>query len=191
VAGDDLAAVETIRGQYAQLGQPLGEIVPLNTAAGVRFPVPMARTITVLLLFPDWCAQGIRLAKTIPQGRFSVEGHEAVMLGLLVETVPAEKLPENADGKVGGEASTFKPAYAAEYVKGTQTVTVPAAMLERFHATDVPLLIVADSHGVVRLIEVADETVLQPGKAVDSAVALIGKRWGEAARGRLDTHRPV
>jgi hypothetical protein len=192
LAGDELAAVETMRGQYAQLGKPLGTIVPLalpgaaldrpGAPAGLRVTLPMPRTITVLLLFPDWCAQGIRLAKQIPEGRFNVQGHDAVMVGLLVETVPAEKLPESADGKASG----FNPAYAAEYVKGTQTVTVPAAMLERFHATEVPLLIVVDSHGMVRLIEAADETVLQPGKAVDSAVALIGKRWGDAkaVRGR-------
>jgi hypothetical protein len=178
MAGDDLAAIQTIRGQYAQLGTALGEIVGMGAAAGGRVALP-GRTITVLLLFPDWCAQGIRLAKKIPPGRFSVEGHDAVMYGLLVETVPAEELPEVGDGKGSGAGSAFKPAYAAEYVKGTQTVTVSAALLERFHATEVPLLIVADGRGVVRLIEVADETVLQPGKAVDSAVALIGKRWGD------------
>jgi hypothetical protein len=42
---------------------------------------------------------------------------------------------------------------------------------------NVPLLIIADSQGIVRLIDVADETILQPGRAVDSAVALIGKHW--------------
>ena len=74
----------------------------------------------------------------------------------------------------------FDLAYAAEYLKGTQTITVAATLLERFHATDVPLLILVDSHGIVRLIDSADETILQPGKAVDSAVALVGKRWPAA-----------
>ncbi len=93
-----------------------------------------------------------------------------------MQTGPAKKLPHAAD-KTLNERGGFDAAYAAEYLKGTPTVTVAPSLLERFNVTDVPLLIVTDSQGVVRLIDVADETALQPGNTVDSAVALIGKHW--------------
>jgi hypothetical protein len=50
-------------------------------------------------------------------------------------------------------------------------------LLAAFDAVDVPLLIITDSRGVVRYIEAVDENALLPGGLVDSAIALVGKRW--------------
>jgi hypothetical protein len=190
LTGDDLAAIQGMRGQYSQLGQPLSIIAGLGGPA-IRDDLSLANgEITVLLLFPDWCAQGIRLAQKIPKGEFSVDGYEARMYALLVKTFPAKRTPHSSGNKPPKELSDFNPTFAAEYLKGTPSFTVSPALIERFYAIDVPLLIIADSNGVVRLIEVADETVLQPGKTVDSAVVLIGKQWQAPRQPPKDGHRP-
>jgi hypothetical protein len=178
--GDDSAAIQAIRGQYAQLGQPLGTIVSLGPPSVRNHRLPTNDGIVVLLLFPDWCAQGIRLAQEIPKGEFSVENYRASMYALLVKTVPAEQVSHTIDNKAPKEKGSFDPAIDDEYLKGTPTFTVSPALLQRFYAVDVPLLIITDNQGVIRLIDVADENILQPGNTVDSAVALIGKQWPTA-----------
>ena len=178
---DDVLAIDGWKKRYALLGQPL-TVTPLSSLnVPPQVPViPARRAITALLLFPDWCAQCIHLAMQMPKGGFSVEGHEAYIFGLLVETMTQQKLSPSADPKSVKQQSSFDPAFAAEYLKNSSTVTVPAGLLERFNAHDVPVLIVTDSNGVIRLIDLADEAVLEPGGTVDSAVDLIGRQWPAA-----------
>ena len=183
VGGDDLIGIEGMRRRYARLGKPLENLAPVASLDVVaRLPVlPAPRSITALLLFPDWCAQCIRLAQAMPESVFQVQGHQAYMFGLLVETMPAQKLAHPAGKSGAGQMeSNFNPAYAAEYLKGTPTVTVGPAALEMFDATEVPLLIVVDSHGIVRLIDGVDDDALRPGGTVDVAIGLVGKQWPAA-----------
>jgi hypothetical protein len=177
LADDDVLAIKDWKMRYALLGQPL-MLTPLSSlSVPAQMPViPARKAITALLLFPDWCAQCIQLARQMPKGKFSVEGHEAYIFGLLVNTM-TQKLPSVSSLKSADEQSNFNPAYAEDYLKGSSTVTVPASLLKRFNAHDVPVLIVTDSNGIIRFIDVADEAVLQPGGTVDSAVDLIGKQW--------------
>ena len=181
LAGDDVLAINGWKKRYALLGQPL-TVTPLSSlSVPAQIPViPARRAITALLLFPDWCAQCIQLARQMPQGGFAVEGHEAYIFGLLVETMTQQKLSPAADPKSVKQQSSFNPAYAAEYLKGSPTVTVPSDLLERFNAHDVPVLIVTDSNGIIRFIDLADEAVLEPGRTVDSAVDLVGRQWPAA-----------
>ena len=177
---DDRLAIETVRERYEQIGKPLAPIASLSALDRSlhHLPnIPAHLRITALLLFPDWCAQCVRLARQMPETVFTVQGQAAYIYGLLAQTVPPEKIPLSTVKTAATQQASFNPAYAAEYLKGTPTLTVPSALLNTFHATDVPLLVLTDGHGIVRLIEVVDETALQPGNTVDSAVALVGHRW--------------
>ncbi len=179
---DDRIAIEGMRRRYALLGKPLVTLgVTASLDAGSRTAQISARNaVTALLLFPDWCAQCIRLALQIPRGVFTVEGHVAYMHGLLAQTMPAEK-PGESEQKSAVQTDSYKPSYAAEYLKGTPTMTVAPTLLEVFDAIEVPLLIVADGHGVVRLIDGVDEEALRPGNTVDTAIAHVAKQWPSEA----------
>lgn len=177
---DDKFAIATVRERYEQIGQPLATIAPfsaLDRSLHHLPNIPAHSAITALLLFPDWCAQCVRLARQMPETVFTVQGQAAYLYGLLAQTVPPEKIPFSTGRTGSTQQTSFNPAYAAEYLKGTPTLTVPPALLNTFHATDFPLLVLTDGHGIVRLIEVVDENALQPGNTLDSAVALIGHRW--------------
>lgn len=180
LSDDDKLGIATLRQRYAQLGQPLATIAPLSALdrpLHLLPDIPSHFAITALLFFPDWCAQCVRLARQMPETTFTVQDHKAYIYGLLAQTVPPAKIPLPTSRAAPTQQASFNPAYAAEYLKGTPTVIVPPALLNTFHATDIPLLIVTDSNGVVRLIEAVDENALQPGNTLDSAVALIGNRW--------------
>jgi hypothetical protein len=179
LSSDDHLEIEGVRHQYAHLGELLPPIAPSRSLdLSSRIPeIPARDSITALLLFPDWCAQCIRLARQIPEGGFSVMGHKASMYGLLVETVPAEKPPKISEKTGETQPDSFNPAYAAASLGGTPTVMASSELLAAFDAVDVPLLIITDSRGVVRYIEAVDENALLPGGLVDSAIALVGKRW--------------
>ncbi len=175
---DDQLAIAGWRRRYAQLGQPLGDVSALRSLTlPAKMPqIPAQRAITALLLFPDWCPQCIELARQIPVSVFTVEGHEAYMYGLLVETVPPQKLAQPKT-QTPGQPEAFNPAFAAALLHGISAVVVGSDVITRFHAVDVPLLIVCDSQGIVRLITSVDESALRPGNTVDSAVASVGRQW--------------
>ncbi len=113
----------------------------------------------------------------MPSGIFSVNQHDAYMYGLLAETVPSQDIPKPTAKEASVHEESFIPAYAAATLRGTPTFTVPPTILDTFNATDLPLLIFTDSHGIVRLFDIGNESALQPGDTVDSAVALIGTNW--------------
>lgn len=184
IANDDLIAINRMRDRYALLGKPLPAIAPLASLATLpRAPkLPPHHTVTVLLLFPDWCAQCIRIAKQMPAGIFAVNQHDAYIYGLLAQTVPPQEMPKLSTKDTSAQKESFNPAYAAASLRGTPTFTVPPALLDTFNATDLPLLIVTDSHGIVRLFDIANESALQPGDTVDSAVALIGANWSSTPK---------
>lgn len=127
-------------------------------------------------------------AAAVSGGRLiSVEGHEAYMYSLLVETVE----PKTAR-KQPGQTEAFQPADAAKDLQGTSSLVVSADMLTRFNAVEVPLLVVTDSAGVVRFISVVDEAALRPGNMVDSAVARVGAEWPESGgAGKQTAAQPV
>jgi hypothetical protein len=178
LSADDKIAVDGARRRYALIGKPLPPIAPLSSLRALsKMPaLPARQAITVLMLYPDWCAQCVRLARQIPTDVFAVEEHNAYMYGLLAQTVPPEKLPKPHGRDQPAPNQSANPAYAADSLRGTSTLTVAPTLLDTFNATELPLLIVTDSDGIVRLLDVANESALQPGDMVDAAVALIGRR---------------
>jgi hypothetical protein len=71
------------------------------------------------------------------------------------------------------------PKTAAEQLRGTPTLIVPPATLAQFAATDFPLLIATDSKGIIRFIQPASETALNPGDFLDQITMHIAKQWSK------------
>ena len=189
VSIDDRLAIERIVRQYHLLGQPLASLALSASLDGTRHlpQIPSHDAITVLLVFPDWCAQAIHLAEAIPKGVFTVEKHEASMYGVLVETVEQTK-PSSPLTWAIDASRNFNPAYAEAYLRGTQTVAVTSRLLTSLNTLELPLLIGLDQNGIVRYTGVPDDNALQPGQTVDSVVSLIGKHWVKAT---ASTTRPI
>ncbi len=183
---DDSIPIGETRRQYALLGTPLPAI-PLSLSLFAAGETPRINTnygsSTVLLLFPDWCAQCVRLAQQILPTLFRMTESEVHLYALLAQ--PA--LPVAAPPK-GPNFSKLKPSSidaaqpeppktAAEQLRGTPTLIVPPATITQFAAIDFPLLIATDHKGIIRFIQPASETALNPGDFLDQIVMRIAKQW--------------
>jgi hypothetical protein len=177
---DDALPIAALRRRYAMLGQPLPNIAVTTwpgakayLGEGGKAPeLPVAHTITALLLFPDWCAQCVRMGKDFPKGLFMVSGHDAFFYGLLAETY----LPETR--KQLPATPSYAPEDAAALLAGTPTLAVNPAALNQFTVTDPPFLILTDAQGIIRVLQPVTEDAMAPRNTVDSAIALVGRQWG-------------
>jgi hypothetical protein len=183
---DDAIPIELARRRYALLGQPLPDLAHPAHPTDPQKPVALAsvdvrgrlprlpahNAITALLLFPDWCAQCIRMATKLPSTVFTVAGHEAYLYGLLAQTVPP-----NPRTTTPTALTTITAADAANYLRGTSTVLVDPSFLNQFGVDDFPFLIVTDSQGIIRVLEPVPDDALNPGGVIDAAIAHIGALW--------------
>lgn len=170
LASDDAIPIASSRRRYALLGKPLPELKP---TLYLRHPdplpqIPATNAITALLLFPDWCAQCVHMGRAFPPTVFTVAGHEAYLYGLLAETVTPHKTL-SSDG--------FNPADSSLFLDQTATLVIPGSDFDRFAVNGVPFLVLTDPHGIVRIAQPIDPTAIQPGDAVDIAIACIGSYW--------------
>lgn len=184
---DDAIPIGLSRRRYALLGQPLPDLARPTHPAVAHKPVALAfldyphqlpklpapNAITALLLFPDWCAQCIRMDIKLPQTVFTVAGNEAFAYGLLVQTV-APKPPLTG---ATAAAAAFTAADATNDLRNTSTLVVDPSFLDQFAAVDVPFLIVTDSQGIVRVLQPVTDDAINPGGTIDSAVARVGAQW--------------
>ena len=171
---DDTIRIAQQRRRYALLGKPLRGVTPLaflQKLPGKLPELPAVHSITAFLLFPDWCAQCVRLGPALPETVFTVEGHGAYLYALLAQTVPPRTPPANTP------TLAFDPAFATAMLTGTATLTVSPGTLDRFVANDFPFLILTDGNGVVRVLEPVGNEDLAPGGAVDAAIARVGKTF--------------
>jgi hypothetical protein len=198
---DDAIAIAAARRQYALLGQPLPPI-PLAASLYSEHETPHINTdygsSTVLLLFPPWCAQCVRMGQSLLNTLVRRNsGEDTVHLyGLLAqEPPPVPASPEvvvHANGTMSpakrskaararadaaAETTTATPPTATELLHHTPTLIVPAATLEQFAASSFPLLIATDSKGIIRFIQPAPETALNPGDFLDQVTAHIAAQW--------------
>jgi len=174
---DEALPIATSRRRYVLLGKPLPH---LAATAYLGVPnilptLPAANAVTALLLFPDWCAQCVRMGKQFPETVFLVTNQESYLYGLLAETVPPNK--PRAKGDSSAAQTGFNPADSAEALRETPTLAVAPETLELFGATDVPFLIITDTQGVVRVLQPVGEDALAPGSTVDSAIARVVAQW--------------
>ncbi len=177
LSSDDALPIAAARQRYGLLGKPPPAVALLaSLSMPNKLPqLPAPRAITALLLFPDWCAQCVRMGRQFPESVFTVSGHEAYFYALLAETLPLKPKTKSA---LGGTAP--KPT-AREPLTETSTVVVLPAVLDQFTATAYPFLIVADGHGIVRVVQPVAEDALQPGGTIDTAIAWVGGQWPTVA----------
>jgi hypothetical protein len=183
---DDAIPIALDRRRYALLGKALPDLAhpahpvdankpvaltSLNVPSRVPY-LPAHHAITALLLFPDWCAQCIRMATKLPPTVFTVAGHEAYLYGLLAETVPP-----NPPTATPTARTTVTAADAANFLRGTPTVVVDASWLDQFAVNDLPFLLVCDAEGIVRVVEAVSDDALTPGGTIDAAIAHVGEVW--------------
>ena len=194
LAPDDLIPITALRRRYALLGQPLPKLTP-STWLGAhpyltetrQLPqVPAVHAITALLLFPDWCAQCIRMGSKFPETVFTVSGHEAYFYGLLAETMPPNKPPTKPNPN-----PTFATADAANYLTGTPTFSVDPILLSLLNVNDPPFAIITDNQGIVRVAQPVTEDALNFGGTLDSAIALIGKQFPLPAQNAVKPPSPI
>jgi len=182
---DEAIPIAASRRRYALLGEPLPKIAGLSylSMPGKLPQLPAINALTALLLFPDWCAQCVQMGRQFPETVFTVAGHEAYLYGLLAQTVPPRKpiLPSTTKdapaSTVVYNPSAFDPSDAANLLRETPTIVVEPALLDQFAATDVPLLILTDAQGVVRVVQPVDEDAIARGSTIDSAIARVGTQW--------------
>jgi hypothetical protein len=183
---DDSIPIGETRRQYALLGTPLPAI-PLTLSLFAIGETPRINTnygaSTVLFLFPNWCAQCIRLTQQILPTLFRVSENEVHLYGLLAQPAPPVAAPPKGPHFSKLKPSSHEPAQpeppktAAEQLRGTPTLIVPPATISQFGATDFPLLIATDSKGTIRFIQPAGETALNPGDFLDQITMHIAKQW--------------
>lgn len=186
LSADEQIFVGQQRQRYALLGAPLTGIAPSATLQAPHTPlpsVPAHLTTTALLLFPDWCAQCVRMALQFPETVFKVEGHSAYLYGLLAETVP----PRPPDPTAPRPA--FNPAYTSAWLQGTPTLVVRPDLLTRFGGADYPLLLLTDANGRLRVLEPVSADEVKPGGTVDAAIAVVGRNFPALAPPAANTPR--
>lgn len=195
---DEAILMAQSRRQYALLGTPLPHVPARRSLLGVN-ETPRINTrfwsATVLLLFPDWCAQCIRMAHQLMPTLVRHAGENMHLYGLLSESTtsvaPPSKPPASAHRRSSGEpgsspnsssgSTNGKPASAAELLQGTPTLVVASDVAETlFAATDFPLLVVTDHDGIIRFVQVAPENAFAPGSLVDQLATRVAELWPPA-----------
>lgn len=180
VKADDGIPIAAARRRYALLGKPLPEVMLAKWPkaktyledGGMQPEVPTLNVTTALLLFPDWCAQCVRMGSQFPETVFRVLGKEAYLYGLLAETVAPD-----APAAINAKEPSLAPSSAANRMAGTNTIAVDASMLEQFDVTEPPFLIVVDASGMVRVAQAVTTDAVQPANTADSAIAFVNRQW--------------
>ena len=187
---DDSIPIAETRRQYALLGTHLPEIphsVWLNSVGEAARINTNYGAATVLFLFPDWCTQCIRMAQQLSATLSRVSENEIHLYALLAQPMPSVTVALKPAAKPGSSTPAAKrplepepPKTAAEQLRGTPTIIVPPQTLAQFAATDFPLLIATDPKGIIRFIQPANETALNPGDFLDQITAHIAQQWPQA-----------
>jgi hypothetical protein len=201
LSADDTILIAESRRQYALLGAALPTISPSSYL--MEFPATAPPRVnssfgaaTAFLLFPDWCAQCIRMwPQFVPAHFYAGQKHVQFYAVLAQDTPPPSSVPTESVSKSGRPNSprtthiSAKPGAAipgsdseptktaAETLRGTPTLVVSNDVLTRFDATDFPFLIVTDHQGIVRFLQPAPENVLVPGGLLDQVVARVLQQW--------------
>jgi hypothetical protein len=209
---DDTIMTGESRRRYLLLGSPLPAIVASTSLLEPPFTAPRDLntkfgTATVFLLFPNWCAQCIRMGSTFfttATGRLKPKGVR--FYGLLAQPdqgPPIPKPPPAVSAKPsGGSSKLAKPSASAgatggiphveitmsaapnpaEILMGTPTLIVPPATLDTFVSTDFPLIIVTDFRGIVRYIQPAPDNALVRDGLIDQLADRVTEQWGVLER---------
>jgi hypothetical protein len=187
---DEAILIAADRRQYAMLGTHLPDLPA--TASLLSSAAPRHVTfgaVTVLVLFPPWCAQCLRQEFDMAPALLRQSERNVHMYGLLADhpSQPAKPAPHPtaAHHAITQDAHPAEPSEqpetprsAEDQLRGTPTLVVDPSTLAEFNANDFPFLIATDSDGVIRLMVSAapDNTLVKDGP-VDQIVDTIADGW--------------
>ena len=197
---DDAISIAESRRRYHLLGSPLPKIDTFawlmdSTGRGIPPPInaPVASD-TVLLLIPDWCTQCIALHDQFLPAWKRLREANARFFTLLAQAEapprpapkesakttssrPATPFPGEKPGMPHNELQLEVKPTAAALLAGTPTFAVPNTTLDAFAAADFPLIVIADRNGIIRAMQITNETALARGGQIDQMVAHIDQVW--------------
>ena len=181
LAPDDAIPIQLARQQYGLLGKPLPKIQYELSLKDVREKARInddPGAATALLLFPDWCAQCVRMAPDLWDVLGRMGSKDIRVYGLVAEVLPDKAKLLTAQMKpMGPPPADAPPRSPSELMLHTPILVVPPETLATFAAADYPFLIVVDHSGVVRFAAPAPESVLQPGVFLDRVVEHVAEQW--------------
>jgi hypothetical protein len=150
MSAEDRQLIDAVSTQYGLLGSPLPAI---SIERGLQSPTAKAKmtadfgSATVLLLFPDWCAQCRRMMKAVTGFAVGHAGANIHAYGLVFhDDAQASGLAAQTGSYAGSgtEPGNFKD------LLGTPTLLVAPGTVQGFGATDFPFAVVTDGAGKVR-----------------------------------------
>lgn len=178
LTAEDRQRIDSVRLQFRLLGTKLPEVPVtrslISAQAKAQLPAGFGEG-TVLVVFPDWCAQCRTMMKTLTE------------FGKVNATTPlhAYGLVFHEEGETQGQAPhppTFKD------LQGTATFVVPQTTAQTFGVLDYPTAVVVDGHGVIRFIGLLPADAFNGdgyvSKVIQRMVAAAHARRGSQPRGR-------
>ncbi len=201
LAPDDAIAIAESRRRYRLLGSPLPKIDTfawLMDSSGRGIPPAINASVdsaTVLLLFPDWCTQCVALHDKFAPAWKALRDDNVRFFALLAQAEAPPKTAPKEVAKAPGSGKSLAPfpgekpgmphndlqldvkPTAAALLAGTPTFVVPARTLDAFAAADFPLIVVADRNGIIRAMQITNETALARGGQIDQMAAHVGQLW--------------
>jgi hypothetical protein len=169
---DNQAEIARAKAQYALLGEKLPRIEILRYAApGNPHPHinPNYGSATVLLIFPEWCAQCRKMMEPLSSFLIRNSAYDIHAYGLL-----ALDADETAINPFAGDS--FKDLLR------TPILTTPSATLESFGAVSFPFLVITDGIGRIRFLGTVAQNAFDAGGFVEQVIDRnAGKGAPEAA----------
>ena len=157
---DNQAEIARAKAQYALLGEKLPRIEILRYAApGNPHPHinPNYGTATVLLIFPEWCAQCRKMMQPLSSLLIRNSAYDIHAYGLLA-------LDEDETAINPFTSDSFKDLLR------TPILTTPSATLESFGAVSFPFLVITDGTGRIRFLGTAAQNAFDAGGFVERVI---------------------
>ena len=157
---DSQSEIARAREQYALLGKKVPRIQILRYAApGNPHPRinPNYGTATVLLMFPEWCAQCRKMMQLLSSFLIRNSAYDIHAYGLL-----ALDADETATDPF--ENDSFKDLLR------TPILATPSATLESFGAVSFPFIVITDGTGSIRFLGTVSQNAFDAGGFVEQVV---------------------
>jgi hypothetical protein len=201
LSSEDAMSIRQNRRQYLLLGAHLPTLDPMGSLVFPGAPAPdkintWFLSATVFLLFPDWCNQCIVMGvNSRSKTQELMANYRVRFFPLMAQANPPEKRVESPlktvptpTNKAGNKAQGQPDRLHVDLqlaikstpdalLEGTPTIVVPNETIDKFAATDFPLIIATDHNGIIRFIHRASDSALETGSDIDSIVQHILSTW--------------
>ncbi len=200
-------SIGNYRNRYLLLGkQPptlaTAEWLMSADGAGIAPRLDAIGETTALLIFPDWCIQCVALQPQLMRTWKRLRADDNRFFALLAtdersnasqhkdaepkskslnkQSSSGSQLPPLPGGKPGIphiDLNLSGDNRPITLLQGTPTFVVPSKTLQSFFTSEVPLVVILDRHGLVRVIQAAGDNYLDPGAALDQMLAGVNEKW--------------